>query len=258
MKILRHIQILALLLSGAWFVCAQEEKKEKPPKREHQFEKREGEKREGGPRSHSSFFGNLSEEDQDKLRVAMREAWSDPAVVQARAEVNDASKAYKEAIRAALLRKDPALESLIARMEAHSREHINRSIGDAMNRGGKPNGFGGFDALTGGSPFLRDLSEENRKKYLSLREKAKASPEVKNVMARLEGLRGKDEELRRQQIALFGQLRKAVHEHIRTADPELAKLLPKGGPPRGMGKGKGPKGKGNGEGGEKRKRPPEE
>ncbi|NNE93695.1 MAG: hypothetical protein HKN23_18755, partial [Verrucomicrobiales bacterium] len=215
-----------------------------PPPAKKMDIKREGDQR-GDKRDP---MANLSDEERSRLRQAMREAWSDPAVIQARQEVNDSVQAYQKAIRAALLKKDPEMKGLISKMEASSQSHVKTMIGEATRHGngGKsgPRAGGGdqrgFDMLTRAPSYLSNLTPEQRKQYFELRDKVKSNPEVRELFGKLEQLRKEDDAMRDRRTDTFRKLGRTIHEAMIAEDPSVAEWLPKG-PPGGM-KGRGPGG----------------
>ena len=55
------------------------------------------------------MWDSLSDEEKEKLRTALREVWTDPAVINARDEVKSAAEAYQKEIREAVSKADPSM-----------------------------------------------------------------------------------------------------------------------------------------------------
>jgi hypothetical protein len=200
---------------------------------------------------------HLSPEERNKFREAMRQAWDDPAVLQARDEVKEATIAYQKALTEAISRTDPDVVSVLKKIR-DSTESPGKNMyppgggpGDPGGRGrsGGGSGFRDFEAfLTGGSPsFLNKLSEQQREIYRDAREKALKSPEFQEVFGVLRKMRMHDDELRNKRIELFGRARQTLNAQMLKADKRVKEFLPKehlapkGPPPNGRpGPGSGP------------------
>ena len=73
--------------------------------------------------SHGSGFKNLSEEERTKVREALQKVWSDPEVVAARHELQQASESYRETMRNALKNVDPEIQPILQKMMMTPRGH---------------------------------------------------------------------------------------------------------------------------------------
>lgn len=206
------------------------------------------------------IWESLSEEERDKLKQALRDVWSDPAVISARAEVQQASDAYHKAVKAAINRADPSAAKVLGKLHSlgsglPDRKGDRRGPGHRFsNRGERSIGESmGFPA------GLADFSEEERARFREVESEAKKSSAVKEVIAELEASREKDEAARMGKLDLYRKLRKTVLAEMVKIDPKVeelvAKLRPEGGPREG---GPGPEGgKGGRPGGKEGKKRPD-
>lgn len=244
------ILLAALLLPGATAPdvaaqgATQETAEEKPPGPPPGRPKGPGGHPDGRER-----WSALSEEERVRLREALREVWADPVVVSAREGVTNATEAYQEAIRVAIVRDDPELAELLKRVQAASEGMSRERVG-----GGPQGPFGGRrpgDHSMGPPAFLDRLSEGDRERFLQAEEKAKSSEAVMAARKELDELRKQDEQLRVQRMEAYRRMRKAILGAIIEADPGLREKLEeldhsrfdpnkggKGGFPKGKGKGK--------------------
>ena len=203
-----------------------------------QDQKRGPEIRKGPPPASSDrdLMKDLSEDERMKLRKAMSEIWSDPAVVQSRDEVNQAVQAYKNSIQAAILKKDPKLAPVMEKLAKASEGRKSGIPGMTPGGGGekgrshKGKGTGGgiegrgTDMMFRFPPYLSKASESQKKRYFKLLEEIRNSPENKELMGKMGKLREKDSELRRERTKIFSAMQKSVHKRMKE-DPELADLL---------------------------------
>lgn len=168
---------------------------------------------------------SLSEKDREKLRVALREVWTDPAVLSAREEVKLASEAYQEAIRQAVAKSDPTLVDLLAKVQ----EGNEGTISERM-KGDGPGRFGpgrGFEYPTGPPAFLEKLTAEERVKFKEAEETARNAPKVLEAKKEMEQLRAQDEQIRKKRMEAHLKMRRAVLEAMFEENPELKKLQPR-------------------------------
>jgi len=181
-----------------------------------------GEVSESGDREKGRIWESLSEDQRTQLKEALRDVWSDPAVLSAREDVKQASESYQTAVRDAIQRVDPAVSDLVARLQSASE-------GDARDRlgGGMQMKFGqrrAGDYPMGPPGYLDKLSPEERERFKQAQEKARESESVKAAREELESLRAKDSDLRRRQMAAHKKMRKAMLESMVEADPEIEAL----------------------------------
>lgn len=186
-----------------------------PPK------KRDGEK--GSPRA--EMWGGLSPEQREALREALREAWTDPAVINAREEVKRSGDAYQAAIKAAVERVDPSLASLLEKMQGAGGPWPGRGPGHLEKPGGHGGGpERGFDPQILPPGFLDSLSSEEREKFRKAEEAALESEAVKAAHADLAKIREEDDALRRRRIEAHRKLRKTTLDEMARIDPSIAEI----------------------------------
>lgn len=181
----------------------------------------------GNRKGHS--WDSLSEEERRKLREALREVWTDPAVISAREEVSQASNAYHEAIEAAVAAEDPAVAKLLNRVQAARKGRLHDRIGeDSLTKHGRRRG----DYPMGSPGFLEKLSPEEQEKFRSAQEAARESEAVREAREELEALREEDKDLRHRRLAAYKRMREAMHEAMVAADPEIEELRERFASPR--------------------------
>lgn len=199
-------------------------------------------------------LSNLSPEEREKFRNAMRSAWNDPAVLQARDEVKKAAVAYQKALAEAIKRDDPEVKALMDKLRAAPDSPFKSLFSEGGPGGrGRPGGGGGlrdFEAfITSDSPgFLKNLSKEQAGMYRVAREKALKSSEFQEAVGQIRELRKTDEAMRNKRVEMYRRVRQILHAQTIAADPRLKEFLPKEefskGPPtpgrRGSGPGPGP------------------
>ncbi len=244
-RILSHFAlVLCLLLVGpAVFGEDKDGKvKSKPAKPEQRS-------RDKGASARLEAWESLSEEQRGKLKQALRDAWTDPAVISAREEVKQASDAYQEAIQAAVHRSDPSLADVMSKIQRSNSGMAHERIwgrpgregsegrkgmpsssrrGEADNEdkdGAKPQrGFGGQIRPPG---YLEALSPEERESFRRAEEAALASDAVRTARSELEQVREEGEALRHRRLDAHRKLRKATIEEMIRFDPSIAELREK-------------------------------
>lgn len=209
----------------------------------------------------AELWKSLSPEEQVKLKQALRSVWSDPAVISARDEVQQASETYHKAVKAAIVRADPSAAKVLGKLHSLSggppgdRKGERRGPGFPLpHRGERSIGESmGFPAALG------DFSEEEIARFREVESKARETSEVKRIIVELESTREEDAAIRKSKLDLFRKLRMTMLAEMVKIDPQVealvAKLRPVAGPREG---GKGSAGgKGSGRPGSKegRKRP---
>lgn len=204
----------------------------------------------------AKLWESLSEEEREKLKQALREVWSDPTVISARAEVQQASEAYHSAVKAAINRADPSAAKVLSKLQSLSgglpdRKGERRGPGFRMShRGERPIG-----ESMGFSGALGDFSEEERARFREVENEAKATSAVKGVIAELEASREKDDEVRKGKLDLYRKLRKTMLVEMVKLDPKVEELVAKLRPAPGPGSRDGGKGPGRPGGKDGKKRP---
>ncbi|NLT71065.1 MAG: hypothetical protein GXX91_10280 [Verrucomicrobiaceae bacterium] len=234
--------VLCLLLADpAVFGEDKEEKEQSKPA------KTEPRSRDKGSSARLEAWESLSEEQRGKLKQALRDAWTDPAVISAREEVKQASDAYQEAIQAAVNRSDPSLAEVMSKIQrsnsgmAHERiwgrpgregREGRKGMPSASSRRGGPDkddakprrGFGGQIRPLG---YLETLSPKERESFRRAEEAALASETVRTARSELEKVREEGEALRDRRLDAHRKLRKATIEEMIRFDPSIAKLREK-------------------------------
>ncbi len=216
---------------------------------EHGYAEKDSKRKDGPPGSHSSreAWDNLSEEEQTKLKEALRKVWSDPAVVSAREDIERASDAYRAAMKESISKGDPAIAALLQKVQSANEGEARARIG-----GRPPMGFGkkrDFERLIHPPGFLENLNERQREKYKKAEAAARESEEMKAAMASLETMRREDASFQKKRIEIFRNVRKTFYQEMVKFDPELEEIIPRGGPSEDLDSSKrrkkGPKEKGS-------------
>lgn len=189
----------------------------------------------------------MSDEQRDKLRQALRDVWTDPAVISAREEVKQAGDAYQESITAAVSRVDPSVAEVMTRIQRSNsgmaHEHIWGRPPLAIGQGGKgvlpplhapgsqeKGGSGprrGFDDQIKPPGFLDNLPPEARDKFRRAEAAALDSEVVKAARSELEKIREEDEVLRRKRLEAHRKLRKITIDEMERIDPSIAEIRKK-------------------------------
>ena len=69
-----------------------------------------------------AFWASLNEEERAKLRAAHQKAIADPAVRIARDKLKQARREFREVMRPAILKAEPAIQPILEKMRAESRD----------------------------------------------------------------------------------------------------------------------------------------
>lgn len=173
-------------------------------------------------KARSQAWDELTPEQKEKLRQALRDVWADPAVIAARAEVKQASDAYQAAVKAAVSRADPSIADALAKIQ-----RANSGIAHEHISGRPPMGLGpkrGFEDEFKPPGFLDSLPPEAREKFRKAESEAVKAESVTAVRAELEEIRRQDEELRSKRLEAYRKLRKAVTDEMVRIDPSIAEL----------------------------------
>ncbi len=182
-----------------------------------------GPKMEGrNAKARSEAWDELTPEQREKLRQALRDVWADPAVIAARAEVKQASDAYQAAVKAAVSRSDPSIADALAKIQ-----RANSGIAHEHISGRPPLGMGpkrGFEDEFKPPGFLDSLPPESREKFRKAEAEAVKAESVVAARAELEGIREEDETLRSRRLEAYRRLRKAVTDEMVRIDPSIAEL----------------------------------
>lgn len=175
---------------------------------------------ESGDRGKGSVWESLSDEQKMQLREALRDVWSDPAVLSAREDVKQASDAYQAAVREAVRRADPEVADLVVKLQSSSEGKARERIGGPSKFGMRRSG----DYPMGPPGYLDGLSDEERARFKKVQEQARESAAVKEARKELEELHARDNELRRRRLMAHRKLRKAIMESMVEIDPEIEAL----------------------------------
>lgn len=175
-----------------------------------------------GDREKSRIWESLSEEQRGQLREALRDVWSDPAVLSAREEVKQASESYQAAVRDAVKRVDPEVAELVVKLQAASEGEVRDRIGGGMHSKFGPRRTG--DYPIGPPGYLDKLSDEEKERFKKAQEQARESDSVKSAKQELEALKDEDTKLRHRRLAAHRKLRKAMIDSMAEVDPEIKPL----------------------------------
>ncbi len=182
---------------------------------------------------------SLSHEEREQLKKALGEIWTDPGVISAREEVHVAAGNYQKALKSAMSKSNPKVAALMSRVQKNNEGSVKQFLGSRPRPpgGAFPRERSIEDLLKGSAEHWSKLSDEQKQKVTKAREQASQDEDVKAAMAELGKLRGQEEAFRKERLGSYMKLRQAYHKAMVKADPEVAKLLPKG--KEGM---RGPKG----------------
>ncbi len=218
MKVYPRFLYLLPVVGSLWVASVSEVAAQGPPK--------------GPPESidggKAELWESLSEEEREKLKQALREVWSDPTVISARAEVSQASEAYRDAVKAAINRADPSAAKVLGKLHALSGGPPDRK-GDRRGPGFhmSPRGERSIGESMGFPAGLGDFSPEERARFREVEKEAKETAAVKAVIAELEARREKDEAVRKSKLELYRKLRKTVLAEMVKIDPKVEALVTK-------------------------------
>lgn len=187
-------------------------------------------------------FAGLAPEQREKLREAVRRAWNDPAVIQARDEVKAATDAYQNALKAAIDRSDPETAQLIEKYRQSSQTESKGYLfpGGATNPGranGQPGGlpltervreWRDFESflIMENPPFLRDLDDEKKRLYREAHRKAMETEDVRGRVEQLKKLRQEDDEFRKKRTEAIRGMHVALRKALIEAEPRVAEFMP--------------------------------
>jgi len=185
---------------------------------------------EKGERERLGAWESLSPEQREKLREALRQVWTDPAVINAREEIKHASDAYQAAIKSAVEKADPSVAELLAKVQ------IPGGVGGGLPGGPGAMSLPGGPAVSGAGPvrnfdeqirppgFLESLPPEEREKFRKAETAALESEAVKAAKAELAKIREEDEALRRKRLEAHRHLRKVTVGEMIRIDPSIAPM----------------------------------
>lgn len=203
--------------------------------------------RDKGEAARLEAWQSLSPEQREKLKEALRNVWTDPAVMSAREEVKQAGDAYQESIRAAVSRVDPAMGEVMSKIQRSNsgmaHDHIwgspalgkgeppkGNSQGQGQGQGPQGGGARGkraFDYQIKPPGFLETLPEAEREKFRQAEEMSLDAASVKAARLALDQIRDEDEALRRKRFEAHRTLRKVTLDEMIRIDPSLAEIRKK-------------------------------
>jgi len=191
----------ALALFGGLAIASAENPDKKPP-----MPPKEGSGGEGRMRDkmREKFLENLPPDIRQRFEAAREKALQDPKIQELRKEADRANGEFFKAMREKMMELDPGLAEIVKKQ--------------AME-GGK----GWKDRKgPGGPPGMGSLSEDEHKKLMAAREKAKADPSVQAAEKKKESAQSPED-----RKTASEEYRKTMHEAILRADPSVAPLLEK-------------------------------
>lgn len=163
----------------------------------------------GGPeRRRGAMFGNMSQEDREKLKAAREKAMQDPKVQDAQENAKAANEAFQNARRQALLAADPSVGPILDKVQAA----LKSGTGTAAGQG---KGNGGFEGRGGWrmAQALDTLTPEEREKLKAAEQKIKDNPDLVSA--------------RDKKVAADQLLASTLHDAMIAADPTIEPLLKK-------------------------------
>jgi len=201
-------------------------------------------------RKKDGSFSQLSQEDRERIRKALAEAWDDPEVIEARGQVHNAMEAYKQSLEKAVGKIDPEAVALMKEMHQHSRqEAVREKMGPPRFGGpGRPpaNPKDLIYRTATNEPAYQEMDSAGKERFLALAEEIRRNGTLDEALSRFERVRDPKE---------YGQARGALREALvaamKDADPWAKKAIEEAPdlPPRGE---RGPGGPDRGPGGPER------
>jgi len=170
---------------------------------------------------------SLDESERGRLRSALREIWTDPQVISAREEVQQASDAYRRAVREAMARVDPSASTLLREMQSAGEGRSRERLGSAPpGPRGRPPGIRPPEFAPVVPPgFLDRFPQSEQERFRRAEAKAQRSEQVESTRRRFAELREQDEELRKSRFEAHLEMRKALFEAIVSEDPGLKEMI---------------------------------
>ncbi len=161
-----------------------------------------GERPERSPHGENPF-DEMTPEQQERVRAALKQVWDDPAVQESREKMAAAAAAYRESLRDAIGKTDPEIRDL-----------LDKALRDKFRRGMR--GHSGDRGHPLGLPKMEDVPEEFRDRLKALFDIAARDPELKALRERL-GKPDGDSDGGESAKRSFERLRELVETH----DPDL-------------------------------------
>jgi hypothetical protein len=71
---------------------------------------------------HEGMLANLAPEERQKVQAAHQKAMQDPAVQAAHEKLKDARKQFRDSMHAAMVKADPTIEPILAKLPKHEHD----------------------------------------------------------------------------------------------------------------------------------------
>ena len=206
----------------------------RPPRPDGEGPRKTEGKGPGGPKRDGDPFKDLTPEQREALREAMRQAWNEPAVTEARTELKVAAERYQKVLQNAIERIAPELKEPIETMRNSSDSAFkgltSNPMGGPRPQGGGPGGrnWRDYDSMvTMARPsFLEDLSPDLQKAYREGHAAAMENPRVVTALDALRELREQDESMRMKRYEAVRRAHQAIRAAISESYPELKEHFP--------------------------------
>jgi len=154
------------------------------------------------------FAEALPPELRARFEAARDKAMQDPAIQDLKKKADAAGEEFRAAMRDAMMKADPGLAELL-------KERMGKQLRD------------GKDGKHPEPPGFANLSEGDRQKLMSAREKAKNDPAVQAAEAKKDAAKSPEE-----RQAAGQEFHKAMKDAILKADPSLAPVVDQLKPPK--------------------------
>lgn len=141
-----------------------------------------------GPNRPPPDGGGLTSEERERVRQVLSEVWSEPAVVQAREAVHQATIQYRNAIRGAVEKKDPSLAPLMDKMHRSIEFSAGKHRFGPGNWSGRPPGplppnpREALERLLEHEPGFGPLDRASKKRLLDLAHEVAAAPGLQELL----------------------------------------------------------------------------
>ena len=202
MKFKNHIAVLAAILSVSVFAMAQSTStpagKSSLPPRNPEFKNRMEHK----------IMEAIPEELRDRFKSARDTAMADPAIQDLKKKADEASDAFRSAVRASMMKSDPELAATVQKIADKWKE--NRSETPPKEKRKQL------------ESVIQSLPPAEKDKYEKAREIARQAPAVQTAEAKMKNAQDPQD---RQAAAM--EYHEAMRNAILTADPTLAPVIDK-------------------------------
>lgn len=177
----------------------------------------------------AEVWSKLSDEEQEKIRAAVRAVWSDPEVLTAREDVNRSTAEFQEAIRKSIEKQSPETARILKRLHqlvpttpgpnGHGRK------GSGFHAAGLPRGAGWSLELLPPPQVWEAMSPTEKKQFRKAAEAVRSDSRVVSAREELGLLRKEDDKIRRQKFEAFRNYRRAYFDAMIETDPSLKSRL---------------------------------